>query len=153
MQPKGIKPHTHAERTAMIEQLIPLWQQKFGDNLLGIAACASYGRGEDQLYSDLEMELFVKQLPEGEPAHYQRVVDGMLIEVLYRTPEQYLLERWQIAPHWRPRLPPTGWCRYTIPSSSSGSIARRSSRITMQRITWQPRQKSATSCRSAPPRC
>ncbi len=100
MTPKGLKSHTHAERTAIIEKLVPLWQQKFGDKLLGIAACASYARGEDQAYSDLELELFLTELPPGQEAYYQRVVDGMLIEVLYRTPQEYLNERAGIAPHW-----------------------------------------------------
>ncbi|GEM_PF-656529 len=100
MYPQGLKPHTHAERAALIEQLVPLWQKKFGDNLLGIAAAASYARGEDRAYSDLELELFVKELPVGEDAYYQRVVDGMLIEVIYRTPQEYLRQRSEIAPHW-----------------------------------------------------
>ena len=100
MTPVGLQPHTHAERAALIEQLIPLWQKKFGDNLLAIAASASYARGEDIAYSDLEMEVFLKEKPVGEDAYLQRVVDGMLIEVLYRTPEEFLRDRLELPPHW-----------------------------------------------------
>jgi hypothetical protein len=101
MSIRGIQPHTHAERAAIIERLIPLWQQKFGENLLAIAACASYARGEDCAYSDLELEVFLKEMPpEGQDRCLQRVVDGMLIEAAYFTPEQYLAEHSAIAPHW-----------------------------------------------------
>ncbi len=97
---RGLKPHTHTERAALIEQLIPLWQQKFGDNLLGIGACASFARGKDQAYSDLELDLFVKELPADKESYFQRVVDGLLIEVIYHTPEDFLRERTGITPHW-----------------------------------------------------
>lgn len=97
---KGLKPHTHVERAALIEQLIPLWQQKFGKNLLGIAASASYARREDQAYSDLELDVFVKELPDGEEAYFQRVVDGMLIEAVYYTPQEFLSQHAGVAPHW-----------------------------------------------------
>lgn len=100
LEPSGLKAHTHAEREAMIAELIPLWQKKFGDNLLGIGACASFARGEDTDYSDLELNLFVKELPDDEERYYQRVVDGMLIEVIYMTPQDFLLERKKIASHW-----------------------------------------------------
>ncbi|MFZ6026192.1 MAG: GNAT family N-acetyltransferase [Chloroflexota bacterium] len=96
----GLKPHTHAERAAIIETLIPRWQHKFGENLIAIAASASYARGEDTAYSDLELEVFLKEMPAGEDPYFQRVVDGMLIEALYRTPEVFLRERSGIAPHW-----------------------------------------------------
>ncbi len=97
---EGLKPHTHAERAALTEQLIPLWRQKFGERLLGIAASASYARGEDQAYSDLELEVFVKELRAGEDPYFQRVVDGMLIEAVYHTPQEFLGQRSGIAPHW-----------------------------------------------------
>ncbi len=96
----GLKPHTHAQRAAIIEQLISSWQQKFGDDLLAVAACASFARNEDTAYSDLELEVFVKQLPSGEPPYYQRVVDGMLIEALYRTPLAIFTEKSGIPTHW-----------------------------------------------------
>jgi hypothetical protein len=87
----GLKPHTHEERRKLIEQLIPLWQEKFGDNLLAVAACASYARRVDISYSDLELDVFLKDsLPAGEDHYLQRVVDGMLIEAIYLTPQEYI---------------------------------------------------------------
>lgn len=90
-QPRGLQPHTHEQRRAVIEQLVPLWQEKFGENLLAVAACASYARGVDVSYSDLEVDVFLKEMPpEGEDQYLQRVVDGMLVEVIYLTPEKYI---------------------------------------------------------------
>lgn len=98
---QGIRPHTRSERLAVIEKLIPLWQEKFGDNLLSVAVSASVARGEDCAYSDLELDLFLRDSPEVEDERYlQRVVDGMLIEVVYHTPEAFLRERTGIAGHW-----------------------------------------------------
>jgi predicted nucleotidyltransferase len=100
-QPCGLRPHTHAHRQAVIEQLIPLWQEKFGDNLLAIAACASYARGVDVSYSDLELGVYLKEaLPEGEDRCLQRIVDGMLIEAIYYTPEQYIREVTEVGRDW-----------------------------------------------------
>lgn len=90
-QPRGLKPYTHAQRQAVIEQLIPLWQEKFGDNLLAVAACASYARGLDISYSDLELDVFLREaLSPGEDHYLQRVVDGLLVEVIYFTPQEYI---------------------------------------------------------------
>jgi len=63
MSPHGLKKHTHAERTSIIERLIPLFQRKFSSNLIAIAATASYARDEDVSYSDLELTVFLKEKP------------------------------------------------------------------------------------------
>lgn len=98
---KSIKAHTHEERTAIVEQLIPLFHTKFGDNLLAVAACASYARGTDLDYSDLELTVFLKEPLEGEKDPYlQRMVDGLLIEVEYLTPEAYLQRFKELKDYW-----------------------------------------------------
>lgn len=98
---KGIRAHSREERMAVVDQLIPLWKKKFGDNLLGIAIGASVARGEDQAYSDLELDIFLHEKPEKREEQYlQRVVDGMLIEAIYHTPEEFLREREIIPSHW-----------------------------------------------------
>lgn len=97
----GIKEHSREERMAVVDQLIPLWKKKFGDNLLGVAVSASVARGEDQAYSDLELDVFLREKPENREDQYlQRVVDGMLIEAIYYTPEEFLKERETIPAHW-----------------------------------------------------
>ncbi len=94
-------PHTHADRTAIIEQLVPLFYRKFGDNLLAIAADASYARGEDRSYSDLEMVVFLREaLPKGAERYLQRIADGMLIEVIYWTVDAYKEMHGQVGPDW-----------------------------------------------------
>jgi kanamycin nucleotidyltransferase len=101
MKTRGIKPHTRVERQAVVQQLIPLWQRKYGDRFLAAAVSASVARGKDGSYSDLELDVFLSEMPQAEEERYlQRVVDGMLIEVIYHTPEEYLRERMNIAPHW-----------------------------------------------------
>lgn len=101
MPVSGLKPHTHAERQAVVDQLIPLFERKFGADLLAIAASASFARNQDRAYSDLELEVFVRNpLPPEEDGYLQRIVDGMLVEVIYRTPEAFLAERTRLAEHW-----------------------------------------------------
>ncbi len=101
--PRGLRPHTHEQRSAIVGQLLPLWQKKFGDNLLAVANCASYARGTDLPYSDLEFEVFLKQpVAEGEDRYLQRIVDGMLVEALYDTEAGFLarhaqLDNWTMA--------------------------------------------------------
>lgn len=98
---KGIKSHSREERIAVVEKLIAFWQKKFAENLLGIAIGASVARGEDQNYSDLELDVFLREKPQKREEQYlQRVVDGMLVEAIYHTSEEFLSERKSIAPHW-----------------------------------------------------
>ncbi|MBW6474886.1 MAG: hypothetical protein K0B14_17300 [Anaerolineaceae bacterium] len=98
---KGIRAYSRKERMAVVDQLIPPWKKKFGDNLLGIVIGASVARGEDQAYSDLELDIFLREKPEKREDQYlQRVVDGMLIEAIYHTPEEFLKERETIPQHW-----------------------------------------------------
>lgn len=101
MRPRGLKAHTHTERASVAEQLVPRFKQKFGDNLLAIAADASFARGADREYSDLEMIVFLHEaLPAGAEQYLQRVFDGMLIEVIYTTEKAYLEERAKVGPEW-----------------------------------------------------
>jgi hypothetical protein len=101
MLPRGLQPHSHEERGAIIAQLVPLWQQKFGDNMLAIAASASYARGSDQAYSDLELVVFLRDpVPPDEDQYLQRIVDGMLIEAAYVTEETYLEEHRTLSGAW-----------------------------------------------------
>lgn len=98
---KGIRAHSRDDRLAVVDQLISLWKEKFGDNLLGIAVSASVARGEDQAYSDLELDVFLRDKPAIKEEQYlQRVVNGMLIEAIYHTPEEFLKERETIPDHW-----------------------------------------------------
>ncbi len=63
-------------------------QRELGSNLVAIAADGSYARCEDQGFSDLELMIFVKDsthLPRG----FQKIYDGMLIEGLFITEDQY----------------------------------------------------------------
>ena len=78
----------------LINQLVEYWKMKFADNLLGVAVSASVARGEDQAFSDLALDVFLWEKPTNKEDYYlKRGVDGMLIEALYHTPNEYLQER------------------------------------------------------------
>lgn len=105
MAVQGLRPHTHAERGRIIQELIPLFRRKFGENLLAVAAEASYARGDDGPYSDLELLVFVREGArardeKGEEKYLQRIFDGMLVEAMYVTPEEFLDARRELSPDW-----------------------------------------------------
>ena len=49
---KGIRRYSHTDRQQVVEEMIPLIQKKFGENLLALAASASYAREEEAGYSE-----------------------------------------------------------------------------------------------------
>lgn len=85
----GLKKHTHAERTTILrKKVVPILREKLGNNLIAIAADGSYARAEDTDFSDIELMIFVKakkNLPHG----FGRIVNGMLVEGLFMTEEEY----------------------------------------------------------------
>ena len=98
---KGIKKHTHADREKIINEMVPLIKDKFGDNLVALAAQASYARGDDADYSDLELTAFLKEMPEGKNTQGMSVIkDGMLIELQWTTRKLYISEVKEPAEEW-----------------------------------------------------
>lgn len=101
MPPESLKPHARADREAVARSLIPLWQHKFGDRLLGVAVTGSFARGDDRAYSDLELIVFLSEMPgAGEDAYLQRIVDGMLVEAEYLTEEAYVQRYATVSADW-----------------------------------------------------
>ncbi len=96
----GLKKHTHDDRTKIIKEcIVPVLTQALGDNLIAIAADGSYARNEDAEYSDLEFMIFVKDkmnLPFG----FSRIIDGMLIEGIYITGDEYYRTVIEPNPEW-----------------------------------------------------
>jgi len=98
---KGLKPHTHQERQKVIEEMIPLIKKKFGDNLIALAANASFARNEDTDYSDLELTAFVKEMPEGKKWDgIGKIRNGMLVELVWMTKETFVEETTNVNPDW-----------------------------------------------------
>ena len=98
---KGIKRYTHQERQQIIGEMIPLIQKKFGEDLLALAASASYARNEDSDYSDLELIAFVKAMPEGKRwGGMGRIRDGLLVELEWTTKEIYLQDIREVTAKW-----------------------------------------------------
>ncbi len=98
---KGIKPHTHRDRQAVIKEIVPLIKKKFGRDLVALAAQGSYARGEDIDYSDLELIAFVKKMPRGKRWEGMgKIRDGLLVELLWTTRQTYLKEVRDIGEHW-----------------------------------------------------
>jgi len=98
---QGIKAYTHAERQQVIEELLPLIQRKFGDNLVAVAVTASFARGEDAAYSDLELIAFVEPMPAGvQRGGMGRIRDGMLVELVWMTGAAYLASTRDVTGSW-----------------------------------------------------
>ncbi|MGI9054940.1 MAG: hypothetical protein ACR2F2_03970 [Pyrinomonadaceae bacterium] len=96
---KGLKKYTHLERQKIIEEITPQIQRKFGDNLIALAAQGSFARNEDFDYSDLELIAFVKEMPEGFHG-IGKIVDGLLIELIWTTREKYIAETFELNDMW-----------------------------------------------------
>ncbi len=99
---KGIKKHTHKQRIHALEEMVPLIKQRFGDNLIAIAARGSTARNTDGPYSDVELFAFLKEMPEGDPLYgkSREIKDGLLVELLWLTKETYIQEVKEVSPSW-----------------------------------------------------
>ena len=97
----GIRRYSHADRQQVIEELLPLIQRKFGDNLVAVAASASFARGEDSDYSDLELIAFVEQMPaDVQRGGMGRIRAGMLVELVWMTRAAYLASTRDVTGNW-----------------------------------------------------
>lgn len=98
---KALERYTHEDRQKVIDRLVPEVQKEFGDNFLGFASMASFARSEDTHYSDLELAVFVKELPEPKKIFgIAKIIDGMLIELCCYTPEGYLADVKNMSKSW-----------------------------------------------------
>ena len=98
---KGLKKYSHEDREKVIEEMVPLIKRRFGENLVALAAQASYARNEDADYSDLELIAFVREMPEGKKVGGMgRIRDGMMVELVWMTKETYLAETLDVTEDW-----------------------------------------------------
>lgn len=98
---KGLKKHSHEDRQRVIEEMIPLIQKKFGENLIALAATSSYARNEDFDYSDLELTAFVKEMPDVKKKDgIGKIRDGLLVELVWMTKDTYLETTREVTPEW-----------------------------------------------------
>ena len=98
---KGLKKYTHKDREKVIQELIPLIEKKFGDNLIALAADGSFTRGEDTDYSDLEMFAFVREMPGGKDMEgMSRIYNGMLVELIWTKGETYVKKVKEVTKEW-----------------------------------------------------
>jgi kanamycin nucleotidyltransferase len=98
---KGIKKYTHRDREGIVREMVPLITKKFGDNLVALAAQASFARGDDSDYSDLELIAFVKKVPGGKKElGMSRIRDGILVELTCITRETYISRMKEVTKDW-----------------------------------------------------
>lgn len=98
---KGLKPRSREDRLAIAEALCGSFTKKFGDELLGVALTGSMARKDDRPYSDLEMIVFLANAPTREEDQYlQRIYDGLLIEVIYTTANDFLSHWDEVPKDW-----------------------------------------------------
>ena len=96
----GLKRHSHQDRQRIVNQMIPVLENLLGDNLVAIAASASFARGDDRDFSDLEMNIFVREKNKEMKHGFSRVLNGLLVEGLFFTQEEYIKETLDITGHW-----------------------------------------------------
>lgn len=97
---KGLKRHTRKEREEAAGLVLEILKRDLKENLLALAAQGSFARDEDGDFSDLEMIIFIKEKTSGLPDGFSRVIDGLLIEGIYMTKEEYLEKTLQVQPLW-----------------------------------------------------
>lgn len=98
---KGLRKYSHHDREKIIQEMIPLIQKKFGENLVALAACASFARNEDTDYSDLELVAFLKKCPgEKEVDGMGKIRDGLLVELVWMTKETYMKKVLDVTEDW-----------------------------------------------------
>ena len=97
---KGLKKYTHQDRQRIVEEILPQIREKFGDNLIALAAQGSFARNEDFDYSDLELIAFVKKMPEDRWGGIGKIVDGLLIELIWTTRENYIALTLDVTKDW-----------------------------------------------------
>lgn len=84
----------------VIERLVPWVQEKYGENFEGLGIDGSYGRNEDLEYSDLELIVFLKELPEGRDLSIRKIVDGLLMEIIPDTKKGFIQKYMEISDVW-----------------------------------------------------
>jgi kanamycin nucleotidyltransferase len=99
---RTIRPHTHAERVALLPDVVRRLEDRFGDGLLSVAVAGSFARGDDGPYSDIDVVAIIA--PDGpradEPGTVE-IVDGQFVDIPYWTVDDLL----------RPlREPRNDWC-------------------------------------------
>lgn len=98
---KGLKKYSHKERETIIKEMVPLIKKKFKDNLVALAARASYARNEDCDYSDLELIAFVREMPRNKKiGGMSKIRDGLLVELDWMTKETYLEKVREVTGEW-----------------------------------------------------
>ena len=101
---KGIKKYTHKEREQVLLEMVPLIKQKFGKNLLAIAARGSFARKTEGPYSDLELFAFLKEMPRGQKklpyAKMHKMRDGLSVELIWITEKTYINEVKEVSSSW-----------------------------------------------------
>jgi len=97
---KGIKPHTHQDRSKIINALIPQMKKKYGENFVALAADGSFARGEDREYSDLELVVFLNKINSHQSEPLRAIIDGLYIVIIPETKESFIEKYLDISDVW-----------------------------------------------------
>ena len=98
---EGLKKYTHKDRERIVQEMIPLIKKKFGKNLVALAVSASFARGDDYDYSDLELNAFLKKNPPGKKRlGMSKIRDGLLVELAWMTEEDYIKSTKEVTKEW-----------------------------------------------------
>ncbi len=98
---EGIKKYTHQDRERIVQEMIPLIKRKFGKNLVALATSASFARGDDYDYSDLELNAFLKKKLRGKKQlGMSKIRGGLLVELTWMTEEEYIKSTKEVTKDW-----------------------------------------------------
>lgn len=97
---RGIKKHSHEERKNIVDELLIIIKNKFGDNLIAVATDGSFTRNEDHDYSDLELIVFVKKIPKRSRSTLRKIYDGLLIVIDIDTEDSYIKKYLDVSEVW-----------------------------------------------------
>lgn len=96
----GLRKYTHTQRAKIITKtIVPRIRKQLGRNLIAIAADGSYARNEDTDFSDVELIIFVKN-KKNLPMGFGRIINGILVEGLYVTEQEYYKRTVEPNEHW-----------------------------------------------------
>jgi hypothetical protein len=97
----GLRPHTHADRTRLVHELVDLHRRQLGENLLGLATQGSYARNGDSDYSDIELVAFLRTVPGTTSwADCVQIWRGMLLDIIWTTKVEYVARVKEVTAQW-----------------------------------------------------
>lgn len=93
-----LRNYTHEQRVEIARRISKLAFDKYGDDVLAVFVCGSTSKGLDRPYSDLEMNVIVREGVEIPMKYY--VLDGLIIQIEYVQSSRILKAAEKFTDNW-----------------------------------------------------